>query len=213
MGTGPWVHLLIEDSGTGIAPEHLPHIFEPFFTTKPPGHGTGLGLSQVYGLVRQHEGFVSADSEVGRGTTIHVFLPRAAPASAPQRSMEGEPEGGHGELVLLAEDETEVRSAIQQALVMLGYRVAAVENGARALAYLREAGGASLLLTDLTMPVMGGDELVRQVHLEFPQLPVVVLTGYAARHADSLRERGEVTVVQKPLSMLELARVVRGALR
>jgi CheY-like chemotaxis protein len=127
--------------------------------------------------------------------------------------VESEPEGGHGELVLLAEDEAEVRAAVQQALIMLGYRVVAVENGERALTYLREAGGANLLLTDLTMPVMSGDELVRLVHEEFPELPVVVLTGYAAGRLDSLRELGVVTAVQKPLSIAELARVVRRAIR
>lgn len=213
MGSGVWAHLSVEDTGAGIKPEHLPHIFEPFFTTKPPGHGTGLGLSQVYGLVRQHDGFVTAESQVGVGTTIHIFLPREATEAAEQQPVEAEPEGGHGELVVLAEDEAEVRAAIEQALVLLGYRVVAVEDGQRALDFLRAAGGASLLLTDLTMPVMSGDELVHRVHQELPALPVVVLTGYAAGRLDSLRELGAVTTAQKPLSIAELAQVVRAAIR
>jgi two-component system, cell cycle sensor histidine kinase and response regulator CckA len=213
MGSGAWVHLSIEDTGTGILPDHLPHVFEPFFTTKPTGHGTGLGLSQAYGLIRQHEGFMTVKSQAGEGTTVDIFLPRQDEGSASARPPEPQPEDGHGELIVLAEDEAEVRGAITQALEMLGYRVVAVEDGQRALTYLREVGGADLLLTDLTMPVMSGDELVRLAHQELPGLPIVVLTGYAAGRLTVLREQGVVTTVQKPLSMVELAHVVRDALR
>ncbi|HPC82421.1 MAG TPA: PAS domain S-box protein [Thermoanaerobaculaceae bacterium] len=212
MAPGRWVHLALADTGSGIRPEHLPHIFEPFFTTKAHGAGTGLGLSQVYGLVAQNEGFVQAQSRWGEGTTIHVYLPehRGALPAPPPPVAELPP--GRGELVLLAEDEAQVRAAIEQALVTLGYRVETVSDGREALERLRSGSRVDLLITDLTMPVMGGEELVRLAREAFPELPIVVLTGYAPGRLVALQELGITRLAQKPLGLADLARTVRAAL-
>jgi two-component system cell cycle sensor histidine kinase/response regulator CckA len=212
MLPGPWIHLALGDTGSGIRLEHLPHVFEPFFTTKAHGHGTGLGLSQVYGLVKQNDGWVVAESSWGSGTTIHVFLPEYRGAVDSLQASEVEPAGGHGEVILLAEDEAEVRLAIEQALAMLGYRVVAVENGQQALDHLQAGTPVDLLLTDLTMPVMSGEELIRTARSVFPDLRIVVLTGYAAGRTAMLSELGVVVAAQKPLSLVSLADVVRRAL-
>ncbi|MCU0291099.1 MAG: PAS domain S-box protein [Thermoanaerobaculaceae bacterium] len=212
MLPGPWIHLALVDNGSGIRPEHLPHVFEPFFTTKAHGHGTGLGLSQVYGLVKQNDGWVLAESVWGRGTTIHVFLPAHRGAVVASQAPETDLAGGSGEVILLAEDETEVRLAIEQALDTLGYRVVAVENGLQALEFLQAGSRIDLLLTDLTMPVMSGEELIRATRVAFPDLRIVVLTGYAAGRTASLGELGIVVAAQKPLSLASLADVVRRAL-
>lgn len=212
MLAGPWVHLALLDTGSGIRAEHLPHVFEPFFTTKAHGHGTGLGLSQVYGLVKQNDGWVTAESAWGLGTTIHVYLPEHRGAVASRPPTEAELASGHGEVILLAEDEAEVRLAIEQALGVLGYRVVAVENGLQALEHLRAGTRVDLLLTDLTMPVMSGEELIRAARASFPALRIVVLTGYAAGRTASLGELGVVAATQKPLSLASLAEVVRRAL-
>lgn len=212
MLPGHWIHLALADDGSGIRPEHLPHVFEPFFTTKAHGHGTGLGLSQVYGLVKQNDGWVVAESVWGRGTTIHVYLPEHRGTVVSPQASEAELAGGRGEVILLAEDEAEVRLAIEQALAMLGYEVVAVENGLQALEHLRAGAPVDLLLTDLTMPVMSGEELIRATRAAFPGLRIVVLTGYAAGRTASLGELGVVTAAQKPLSLAALADVVRRAL-
>ncbi|HNX48546.1 MAG TPA: PAS domain S-box protein [Thermoanaerobaculaceae bacterium] len=212
MACGRWVHLALGDTGSGIRPEHLSHIFEPFFTTKAHGHGTGLGLSQVYGLVKQNEGWVVADSSWGEGATIHIFLPEHQGTVDTRQTTEAELAGGHGELILLAEDEAEVRLAIEQALNLLGYRVVAVENGQQALGHLQGGAPVDLLLTDLTMPVMSGEELIRAARAAYPDLRIVVLTGYAAGRIASLTGLGVVVTAQKPLSLASLADVVRRAL-
>lgn len=212
MAPGRYVHLSCTDTGSGIRPEHLSHIFEPFFTTKAHGAGTGLGLSQVYGLVRQNDGFVCAESRWGEGTTIHVYLPEHQGAAALPLPPEAELPAGEGEHILLVEDETEVRNAIQQALTILGYHVQVAENGHEALETLRSGARFALLLTDLTMPVMSGEELIRQAHASFPELRIVVLSGYAPERLGALHELGVTLVVQKPLSLQDLARTVRTAL-
>ncbi|MGV8038550.1 MAG: PAS domain S-box protein [Thermoanaerobaculaceae bacterium] len=212
MAPGCYVHLALTDTGSGIRPDHLPRIFEPFFTTKAHGAGTGLGLSQVYGLVTQNDGFVYAQSRWGEGTTIHVYLPEHHGAPPTPLPPETELPAGNGEHILLAEDEEQVRSAIEQALITLGYDVEAVDDGRKALERLRSGTRVDLLLTDLTMPVMGGEELVRHVRDAFPDLPIVVLTGYAPGRIGALQELGVTLTAQKPLGLLDLARTVRAAL-
>lgn len=212
MAPGRWVHLALIDTGSGIRPEHLPHVFEPFFTTKARGAGTGLGLSQVYGFVTQNGGFVCAHSRWGEGTTIDVYLPEhhSAPAAPGLPAAEIPP--GLGEHIVLAEDEAQVRAALEQALAVLGYRVEAVADGRQALDRLRSGARVDLLLTDLTMPVMGGEELVRLARETHPALPIVVLTGYAPGRIAALTGQGVTLMVQKPVSLRELARTIQAAL-
>jgi CheY-like chemotaxis protein len=166
--------LRVRDTGVGMAPAVRAHLFEPFFTTKPAGAGTGLGLAAVYGIVRQARGAISVDSAEGAGTTFSVTLPlveapadRAAVVPAATAT------------VVLAEDEDAVRLSVQRLLERAGHTVLAVPDGGAALRLLLERDGrADLLLTDATMPVLGGRELARRVAERWPALPVVLMSGY-----------------------------------
>lgn len=208
---GHWVRLTTTDTGSGIRAEDLPRVFEPFFTTKPPGQGTGLGLSQVYGLVKAHGGQVTVGSSRGAGTIVEVWLPATLaeepPVTCPDLA------GGRGETVLVVEDESAVREAVRAALDLLGYRVLESGDGLQALAVLEAGTHVDLLVTDATMPVMGGLDLLHAARQRGLTVPAVVLTGYAT---DSSREEllraGATEVVHKPLELGELAAVVRRTL-
>ncbi|MBU0492251.1 MAG: response regulator, partial [Chloroflexi bacterium] len=179
MSPGQWVVLAVADTGTGVPPEVLPHLFEPFFTTKAPGAGTGLGLAQVFGIVKQHGGHIAVETEVGRGTTFRIYLPHHAGQEprAPKMDAILLPQG-QGETILLAEDQETVRQMGQRLLEALGYRVLVATNGREALDLYRSAERVDLVLTDLVMPEMGGLELIRQLREIAPDLRILVTTGY-----------------------------------
>jgi len=215
---GEWVRVTVSDTGTGIPPEVLPHVFEPFFTTKPVGQGSGLGLAQVYGIVKQHEGEIGVKSQVGHGTTFTFYLP-ALPVSAPEPlAQEMEPLAfGHGETILVVEDDPSVREALSDTLETLDYRVLNAANGQEALEVYRVARsgdrpqqGVDLVLTDLVMPGMGGRELMRELRKMDPRVKGLAVTGYAV--SEDLREEGIVEVVEKPFDVDTLAEAVRRAL-
>ncbi|MBI3098597.1 MAG: PAS domain S-box protein [Planctomycetes bacterium] len=177
---GPYVMAAVTDTGTGMDAETQSHLFEPFFTTKPQGRGTGLGLSTVYGIVKQSGGYIWAYSEPGKGSTFKVYLPRVneevqTDALPPPAAV---PSSG-SETVLLAEDEPGVRGLVVEILRSQGYSVIAAPDGAEALALLRtHAGRIDLLLTDTVMPVMGGIELAARALREKPGLRVLYMSGY-----------------------------------
>jgi two-component system NtrC family sensor kinase len=179
---GDFVQIVVRDTGSGIAEEHIAHIFEPFFTTKPLGKGTGLGLSQVYGFAKQSGGAVTVASRVGAGTTFTLYLPRAAePASvaAPgEAGAEDRPEGD-GRL-LVVDDEPQVRAAVTAMLEGAGYSVVSVGSAAEALERLQSDAGFDVVLTDVVMPDgLSGLELAQHVRTLSPDLPVVLMTGYS----------------------------------
>ncbi|GAB4253055.1 PAS domain-containing hybrid sensor histidine kinase/response regulator [Deferrisoma sp.] len=179
MEPGEWVCLTVADTGTGIAPEHLDRVFEPFFTTKPPGKGTGLGLAQVYGLVKEHGGFVDLESRVGEGTTVRVYLPAAERPHARRSTVIGKAPEGAGQTVLLAEDDGNVREILRAMLERLNYRVLEARDGAEALAAWEEnADRVAAVVTDLAMPGLDGRALARKVKARRPEVPVVAVTGY-----------------------------------
>jgi CheY-like chemotaxis protein len=213
---GRFVCVAVSDTGRGIAPEHLPRIFEPFFTTKEAGKGTGLGLATVYGIVRQHHGWLRVASTAGCGTTFEVFLralDAAAEATGHRRDLEQSP--GGTETILLVEDDYSVRQIGRTVLERLGYRVIEALSGAAALQAWAEAGGAvDLLLTDLVMPGgMGGRELAAQLRVKKPALEVIYCSGYSAEFMgrDFVLEEG-VNFLQKPYEFHHLARIVRARL-
>ena len=151
---GRYVSLRVTDTGSGISPENLPRIFEPFFTTKQPGKGTGLGLSTVFGIVKQHCGWIRVESEVGRGTTFQVFLPAAEETVEPRAAeiVKAEPMSGT-ETILVVEDEPSLRMLTRAVLEPQGYRVLEAANGVDALRVWEEhQGSVQLLLTDIMMP-------------------------------------------------------------
>jgi signal transduction histidine kinase len=177
---GPHVMLAVSDTGEGISPEILTHIFEPFFTTKELGRGTGLGLSTVYGIVKQSGGNIWVYSQPGRGTTFKIYLPRIeGPVPSPVESPQPPATSG-AETVLLVEDEPALRDLIKIALTGSGFTVLAAPSPADALTLSRgHTGPLHLLLTDVIMPGMDGPALAKQVKKERPDIKVLFMSGYA----------------------------------
>jgi two-component system cell cycle sensor histidine kinase/response regulator CckA len=211
---GRFVRLDVADDGAGIPPELVEHVFEPFFTTKEFGHGTGLGLATVYGIVRQSGGFIELESAPGEGTRFSLFFP-VVPA-APQVSVvaePGDPPRGN-ESILLVEDESVVRELAGRVLVGLGYTVHAAGSGDEALALAASPSvRVDLLLTDVIMPGMSGRQLHDRLAGQRPGLRVVYMSGYTA---SILAPHGvlepDMVLLQKPFSLSDLAATVRGAL-
>jgi two-component system cell cycle sensor histidine kinase/response regulator CckA len=217
---GVWACLSVSDTGTGISREVLPSVFEPFFTTKDVGKGTGLGLSTVYGIVRQHQGWLSVDSSPGLGSTFKAFLPLLSEASvvASSRIAEGsagEAERGHDELILVVEDEPGVRSVLQNILEQHGYRLIVVNDGREALeAFARRGAEIDLLLTDVMMPLgLTGTELVARLQEQKPDLKAILCSGYSAESASAPPGlHGRATFLQKPYRFDQLLHAVRQVL-
>jgi two-component system cell cycle sensor histidine kinase/response regulator CckA len=208
------VVLSVTDTGVGIEPEHRPYIFDPFFTTKGPGHGTGLGLATVHGIVRQSGGRIEVASEPGEGATFSVYLPcaGAAPIAAPARGRTA-PAGGSG-TVLLVEDETIARRPLRQILEASGYDVLEAADGENALAVAAAHDGRiDVLVTDVVMPELGGPELAQRLLEERPAVKVVYMSGYLDRAADLLAESGNgYALLQKPFAPAALTYAVARAL-
>ncbi|MEW6322013.1 MAG: ATP-binding protein [Acidobacteriota bacterium] len=184
LRAGAYVGLDVEDTGTGIDPETLPHIFEPFFTTKPPGEGTGLGLSTVYGIVKQSGGGVAVARTAPGGTTIRVYLPRAIGLGAATAEPAAAARPAPGPVaarrrVLVVEDEDAVRRLIGAVLGAEGYRAILAANGREALTLLESPDvEVDLVVTDIVMPVMNGRDLAARLKDLRPNLPLLFMTGY-----------------------------------
>jgi two-component system cell cycle sensor histidine kinase/response regulator CckA len=213
---GPFVRLFIQDTGCGIAPEVLPRIFEPFFTTKATGEGTGLGLATVFGIVKQHQGWMGVETEVGAGTAFTVTLPVCLlPAEVLHRK---EPEGsvsGGPETILIVEDEASVREFAVAVMRPLGYRVLQATSGLDALEVWKWHGSRiDLVLTDMVMPDdITGPELATQLVRDKPNLAVVFTSGYSQQALDSdLAEEKTSRFIHKPYSPRQLSQIVRNAL-
>jgi PAS domain S-box-containing protein len=215
VAVGQHVCIAVSDTGKGMSQEVLGRAFEPFFTTKEPGQGTGLGLSQVYGFVKQSGGHVKIYSEVGQGTTVRIYFPRMRGAPARDVGEELDPvvAGADTEVILVVEDDGDLRTYIADILVGLNYKVVTAPNPAAALDLLRSKSEIDLLLTDVVMPGMNGRELANDVLKSRPNLPVIYMTGYsrnAVIHQGRLDDG--VDLLQKPFSQSELAARVRAAL-
>src|SRR6478672_3783128 len=213
---GQYTSIAITDTGAGIAPDIVGKIFEPFFTTKPAGHGTGLGLSQVFGFVKQSGGHVRVYSEAGRGTTVRLYLPRhAGPlAAASGTDIEAfEKAKGTGVNVFLAEDDADVRRFTADALVELGHRVKPVESAERALACLADGEDFDLLLTDVVMPGMDGRRLADVAVQRKPGLKVLFMTGYTPNAIihNGVLDPG-TQLLSKPFAVAQLAEKLRTVL-
>ncbi|MCI0394527.1 MAG: PAS domain S-box protein [Chloroflexi bacterium] len=215
MVPGQWIQIEVSDTGSGIRPQDLSHIFEPFFTTKPPGQGTGLGLAQVYGIVKQHDGYIHVTSEVGLGTTFTIYLPALTLPGliAPAQAREA-PAQGAGETILVVEDERQVREAVVEILETLSYRVLSAANGEQALAlFEKHAREIALVFSDLVMPDMRGDALYKQLKVQNPAVKMVIATGYPLEEVGrELLNQGIVASVQKPFEIDQIAKVVQEAL-
>jgi len=214
VAAGSYVVVSVSDTGTGIPEEHLAHLFEPFFTTKDVGRGTGLGLSMVYGFVKQSAGLVKVDSRVGHGTTVRLYFPEAAgPAAELAASAPDEMARGNGETILLVEDEPDLLSLATRLLEDLGYRVVGASNGPAAIDAANREPRIDVLLTDMVMPGgMTGRQLAAELRALRPGLPVLYMSGYSD---DIDRDRGVAgsEVVAKPYDRPRLAAALRDALR
>jgi CheY-like chemotaxis protein len=212
---GPYVQLTVSDTGTGMSEETRSQIFEPFFTTKERGKGTGLGLATVYGVIRQSAGFIQVDSEVGKGTTFRVYLPRTdvvvlreAPKTAVATPLRG------SETVLIVEDQEHVRALAVETLEARGYTVLCAADGREALEIsATHPGSIDVLLTDVVMPGIDGRALAERLQVERPGTRVIYMSGYAE---EVIGDRGVLepglTYLAKPFALDALAATVRAVM-
>lgn len=214
MSAGRYVRLTVADSGHGMDAATLARAFDPFFTTKPTGHGSGLGLATVYGIVKQSDGYVWMNSEPGQGTAFRIYLPEfTGPMPEPTRQPE-RPTPRGVETILLVEDEVAVRRMASRTLAGQGYTVLEAANGAEALVLLGQPGSrVDLVISDLVMPVLNGRELAERLAVDRPQIPMLFMSGYAD---DDIVRRGLLRpgapFLQKPFLPADLLRLVRDVL-
>jgi len=211
---GRFVMVAVSDNGVGMDAETQKHMFEPFFTTKPLGEGTGLGLATLYGIVKQTGGHVWVYSEVGRGTTFKVYLPRVIDAAAEPPTPVPRPAQGGVETVLVVEDAEGLRELIRELLEERGYTVLSANDGQSALALVQgRVEAIDLLLTDVVMPKLGGGDLVKQVRALRPGLRVLYMSGYTAGVVtrQGVLDAGD-RMLDKPFTDEQLSRAVRQAL-
>jgi PAS domain S-box-containing protein len=215
LAPGDYVRLSVSDTGLGMPPEIVARAFEPFFTTKPAGRGTGLGLASIHGFVKQSGGHATIYSEPGRGTTVNLYLPRVAAHEARigQGAAEDVPTAA-GEMVLVVEDNPELRRLSLRRLTLLGYRVVEADSGPAALAVLDAGEEIDLIFSDVVMPGgMTGYELADHAKKRFPALKVLLTSGYDPEIASAQdTTESQLRVLRKPYKQAELARALRDVL-
>jgi PAS domain S-box-containing protein len=216
LDAGDYVCVAVADTGQGMTAEVAARATEPFFSTKPLGKGTGLGLAQVYGIVRQAGGTMRIESREGEGTIVRLLLPRAPADARDEAAGEGragaaEVAPGSGARIFVVDDDEDVREFLADALISLGHRVETLAGGAQALAALA-ASAPDLILVDFAMPEMNGAELAREIRARLPDLPIVFVTGFA--ESDQLEGAlgPDVPVLRKPFGIDDLAAMVAGQL-
>ncbi|MBN2550115.1 MAG: GAF domain-containing protein [Anaerolineales bacterium] len=211
MPAGDWVRIRIQDTGSGISAEVSEHLYEPFFTTKPVGQGTGLGLAQVYGIVKNHDGFIGVESQVNQGTTFTIYLPALPEAHYDETHAESLPRlSSEGLVVLIVEDDASTLQALRTFLEFRGCTVLTASNGVEALRkYDRSAESISLVISDMVMPEMGGVELFELLRAKQPDLKILLITGHPLdeKNQDFL-ETGNVRWLQKPFSIHDLSQAI-----
>ena len=205
---GSYAHLSVEDNGHGIPKNMIEHIFEPFFTSKEEGKGTGLGLAMVFGAVKTHQGFVEVDSSEGKGANFHVYLPllesRGAASELPQDNLVVE---GHGEMILLVDDQQQITDTGKEVLESIGYKVLIATNGQHAIELFKaNINEIDLVILDVVMPVMGGSEAARCIRQIKPQVKIIMSTGYDKNIQSDLDNE---IMLGKPFSIAEMSHLIR----
>jgi len=212
---GPYVRITVSDTGTGIPDDALDKIFEPFFSTKPEGEGTGLGLSTAYSIVKSHDGFIDVRSEQGEGTTFRIFLPVTIVENE-ETEEEPDPDDtrGHGEVVLIVDDEEFIRDTAQQTLESAGYRAIVAADGEEALELMDDYSDAvDAVITDLRMPNMNGHELIDVLCERYPSLPIIAASGASDSEAEEPVEAGARKFLPKPFTAEKLYAALHDVLR
>jgi len=213
MSPGKYLKISVADTGSGIAPDQIKRIFDPYFTTKPIGEGTGMGLSTVHGIVRDHGGSIIVCSDVGEGTTFHVYLPFAgAETDVAVGQAEQLPTGR--ERILFVDDENVLIDLGKALLERLGYRVETRTSAIDALeAFRADPRKYDLIISDMTMPRMTGDELAQRIRVIRPDIPIILCSGFSERiNAKAMAAIGVSAVLMKPMAYADLANTVRGVL-
>ena len=216
MPAGEWVRISVSDTGVGIPPDVQPHIFDPFFTTKPVGQGTGLGLAQVYGIIKQHDGYIDVKSQPKAGTTFHIYLPALNKQRDDSRKDEPQVQmRGSGETVLVVEDNEATREALRALLEAQNYHVISAMNGVEALElFAQTTESIILIVSDVVMPQMGGMTLYRTLRERQPNLKILFITGHPMEVENQTQlEKGTVHWLQKPFSVREFNQAVRTLLQ
>jgi PAS domain S-box-containing protein len=210
---GDYVLIRVSDNGSGMAPEVAERAFDPFFTTKPPSQGTGLGLSQVYGFVKQTLGQISLRSDLGRGTEVDIYLPRDVRMPSENREdTKGTAHSGGGKTILVVEDNEAVRLFSTEALQELGYGVVEAKDGKQAL-HVLQSTKIDLLFTDIVMPDINGNMLAREALQLQPDLKVVLTTGYFENQSPDGGPAADMKILAKPFTVEDLAETIGGVLR
>jgi len=213
---GRYVCLTVTDTGCGIPAEHMSKVFEPFFTTKELGKGTGLGLATVFGIVKQHHGFITVKSEINIGTSFRIFLPPLPEGySEVESPSQTRPQKGGSEAIMVVEDEETLRRVVRSALERFGYRVFVAETAVEALRLWHELNQQiDLVLTDIVMPDgLTGHDLAKILRAEKANLPIILSTGYTDRlvQKDLVEDRG-LRFLRKPYDLSKLLHVIRECL-
>ena len=210
---GEWAVLEVKDTGEGIRPEVIDRIFEPFFTTKRAGRGTGLGLALVHSIVKEHGGAIDVVSEVGKGTTFTVWLPRLEGTVAAARGRDA-PVGGRGQVVLIVDDEPEVLAALEEMLATLGYEPAGYTDSRAALeAFRAQPSRFEAVISDEVMPGFAGTQLAVELRKVNPAIPVVIATGFGGAGFETRAHAAGVNrILRKPYRMQEVGEALRSSL-
>jgi len=214
LKTGPYVRIVVSDTGPGIPDDIIERIFDPYFTTKRMESGTGLGLSVVHGIIKSHAGAIKVYSETGQGTAFNVYLPLFVERPTEAIGRQDQPIVGGTEAIILVDDERDIVSVEQKILENLGYRVSGFTDGREALKAFRENPDAyDLVISDMTMPHMSGFELVQAILAERPAIPVVMCTGFSEMvNRLEIAKSGVRRVIMKPVIKSEIAAVIREVL-
>jgi CheY-like chemotaxis protein len=210
---GIYVQLSVSDTGHGISAEHLNRIFDPFFTTKEWSEGTGMGLSVVHGIVESYKGAIYVDSKEGKGSTFHIYLPAIERSTEPdKREIEDLPKGN--EHILFVDDETFIVEIGKSQLETLGYQVSSRTSSMEALQLFKNKPYYfDLVITDMTMPKMTGDELAKEMKRINPDIPIILCTGFSTKLSSESSQPSEIDLVlMKPIIVQEMANSVRKAL-
>ena len=212
MPAGQWIKIVVEDTGLGIPSEIREHIFEPFFTTKPVGSGTGLGLAQVYGIVKQHKGHISVQSQQGQGTLFTIFLPSLSNTrEAPSSNEESSSLEGTNQPVLIVEDDLATREALHALLDSFDFQVYTAQNGYEALELIKKENiSAKLIVSDMVMPHMGGIQLYQILKQDYPDIKMLLVTGHPIEEKDRvLIQQGQLNWLQKPFSVQDFSQALQ----